>query len=414
MTAHPLSLARAMHMQSQPQTGRHTLAKLDARIGRRTVVFMPTGDTIDRLLFVANGQIGSLAPPRAVHRVVSHNPDVLWGIASRHSYNASSPAAEGMVAFLMLNEKGLKRLADGSLDRTDPDLSLLAAQNERPAGIYTWAIFVPASLVGAIPLVYEKLCAPLYNGVSLYAWAATPDGKRFAETLGFTLGAPLKGAFASHLHYYPRGEALNAAAPAYDSYRKASGPAKATVTVARSFEDLMRVISIRSAVYMAEQDCPYEEEFDGNDLSATHLIGYIGDEPAGCLRLRYFAGFVKMERLAVRHEFRTSKLSFRLVRAGIDLARRKGYRRVYGHVREDLVRFWEVFGFRLIPGRPAFNFSGIMFLEMAGDLAPDPMALHFGDDPYTLVRPEGRWDTPGILECSATRDVRSFAKENRS
>lgn len=414
MTAHPLSLTRAMHMQSQPQTGRHTLAKLDARIGRRTVVFMPTGDTIDRLLFVANGQIGRLAPTHIVHRVVSHNPDSLWGIASRRSYNALSPVAEGMVAFLMLNEKGLKRLADGSLDRANPALSFLAAQNERPAGIYIWASFMPTALVGAIPLVYEKLCAPLYNGVNLYAWAATPNGKRFNEALGFTLGAPLKGAFASQLHYYPRGEALNAAAPAYDSYRKASGPAKATVTVARSFEDLMRVISIRSAVYMAEQDCPYEEEFDGNDLSASHLIGYIGDEPAGCLRLRYFAGFVKMERLAVRHEFRTSKLSFRLVRAGIDLARRKGYRRVYGHAREDLVRFWEVFGFRVVPGRPAFNFSEITFLEMALDLAPDPMALRFGEDPYVFIRPEGRWDTPGILERSATRDVRSFAKENRS
>jgi len=414
MTAHPLSLVRAMHTRTQPKNGRHTLTELGVSISRRTVVFMPTGDTLDRLLVAANRQIGSLAPPRTVRRVVSHNPDSLWGIASRRTYDAASPVAEGMVAFLMLNEKGLRRLGEGSLNRTDPDLSLLAAQNERPAGVYIWASFMPTALVGAIPLVYEKLGTPLYDGVSLYAWAATPNGKRFNEALGFTLGAPLKGAFASHLHYYPRGEALNTAAPAYDTYRKTSGPAKATVTVARSFEDLTRVISIRSAVYMAEQDCPYEEEFDGNDLSATHSIGYIGDEPAGCLRLRYFAGFVKMERLAVRHEFRTSKLAFRLVRAGIDLARRKGYRRVYGHVREDLVRFWEVFGFRLVPGRPAFNFSGITFLEMAGDLAPDPMALYFGDDPYTLVRPEGRWDTPGILEHSAVRDVRSFAKENRS
>ena len=38
------------------------------------------------------------------------------------------------------------------------------------------------------------------------------------------------------------------------------------MTVARSFDDLMRVVSIRSAVYMAEQDCPYEEEFDGTSL----------------------------------------------------------------------------------------------------------------------------------------------------
>ena len=39
---------------------------------------------------------------------------------------------------------------------------------------------------------------------------------------------------------------------------------------------------MRSAVYIGEQECPYEEEFDGNDLAATHLIGYVGNEPAGC------------------------------------------------------------------------------------------------------------------------------------
>ena len=53
------------------------------------------------------------------------------------------------------------------------------------------------------------------------------------------------------------------------------------MTVARSMEDIMRVMSIRSAVYVAEQRCPHDEEFDGNDFSATHLLGYVGDEPAG-------------------------------------------------------------------------------------------------------------------------------------
>ena len=68
-----------------------------------------------------------------------------------------------------------------------------------------------------------------------------------------------------------------------------------SVTVARSLEDMMRVMTIRSAVYMAEQECPYDEEFDGNDFSATHLIGYVGNEPAACLRIRYFADFAKIE-----------------------------------------------------------------------------------------------------------------------
>ena len=418
MTAQPLGLARAMYEVSRPKNEHHTLSELKCdKIGKRTIVFMPTGAAVNQVLANAGKQIHGLADPSVVCRVISHNPDSFWGIASRQSFDATIPEAEGFVAFLMLKEEGVRRLADGTLNRSNPDLSLLAAQNERPAGIYTWAIFAPAALVGAIPLVYEKLCSPLYDGVSLYAWAATPDGKRFAETLGFTLGAPLKGDMAPRLHYYPRGDALSATKPLYDNFQESNKSTRPSVTIARTFEDLMRVVSIRSAVYMAEQDCPYDEEYDGNDLSATHLLGYIGNEPAGCLRIRYFGTFAKFERLAVRHEYRTSKLSFRLVRAGIELCRKKGFRRVYGHSRTDLVRFWNVFGFRTIPDRAEFSFSDVAYVEIMLDIEPDPEALRLGQDPYVIIRPEGRWNEPGILERSATRGVRPVAKvtkENRS
>ena len=53
-----------------------------------------------------------------------------------------------------------------------------------------------------------------------------------------------------------------------------------TIRLARDPNDLMTVTAIRSAVYLAEQDCPIEEEFDGNDLCAAHFLGYIGNEPA--------------------------------------------------------------------------------------------------------------------------------------
>ena len=34
-----------------------------------------------------------------------------------------------------------------------------------------------------------------------------------------------------------------------------------------------------------------------------------------------------------------------------------------------------------------------------------PQSITLNDDPYVLIRPEGRWDTPGILERSASRGV---------
>ncbi|MGY4409630.1 GNAT superfamily N-acetyltransferase [Bradyrhizobium sp. LB7.1] len=98
-----------------------------------------------------------------------------------------------------------------------------------------------------------------------------------------------------------------------------------TIRLARDLSDLMLVTSIRSAVYLAEQDCPFDEEFDGNDMVAAHFIGYVGNEPAGCLRVRFFGDFAKVERLAVRHQYRRSRVSFKLVQASVDYVKRKGF-----------------------------------------------------------------------------------------
>lgn len=170
------------------------------------------------------------------------------------------------------------------------------------------------------------------------------------------------------------------------------------IVVVRTVDELQRAVAVRAIVYMAGQDCPYDEEFDGNDLCGLHLLGWVGDEPAASLRLRFFAGFVKVERLAVRPEFRASSIAFRIVRHGLRLAARKGYRKAYGHAREGLEAFWARFGARAIGPAGAFRFSGHRYTEMELDLPHDPLALAIGGDPLVLIRPEGDWDGAGILE----------------
>ena len=167
----------------------------------------------------------------------------------------------------------------------------------------------------------------------------------------------------------------------------------------------MKVFAIRAATYMNEQACPYEEEFDGNDFCAAHIIGEIGGEPAGCIRIRFFGGFAKLERLAVRPEFRKSSLAFRLVRAAIDYVRQKGFTHIYGHARADLVPFWSRFGFRPVLGRPSFIFSDVSYVEMEGAIVPAEHPIGLGHSPYELIRPEGAWDRPGPLDRSAGRAV---------
>lgn len=380
-------------------TERHGLGGLGLEtLARRFVVFNPNGSAIQAIVADGRREIGNVAAAEVVCRVVTHNPDNLWAIARRSRYDASMPVAEGFFAFLMLNQAGLDALADGSFDGANPDIAHLAAQHEKPAAIYSWAVRAPRGLAAAVPLVFEKISTPLYRDVDIFSWSTTAEGVNFVEAIGFDRGAIIGGKRIARLHWLKRSQDPEPSRPPYDSYRPGAGKKTVAIAVVRTIEDLMRVVAMRSAVYMAEQACPYEEEFDGNDFCGAHLLGYIGDEPAGCIRVRCFASFAKLERVAVRREFRSSRVAHKLIRAAIEFCRAKGYRVLYGHPRIELVRFYSRFGFRPIEGAKPFFFSGLEFLEVALLVEPHADAIAIGDDPYRVIRPEGRWHRAGILE----------------
>lgn len=182
---------------------------------------------------------------------------------------------------------------------------------------------------------------------------------------------------------------------------RSNHPPKLEVRVARSFDDLMMVVAVRALVYCGEQACPYAEEFDGNDFSATHLLGFVDGEPAATIRLRYFGRFAKHERTTVRKEFRGSGISRAIIEYSLDYLRRKGFETVYGHAAVGLKDYWSNIGWQ--PCADAFRFSGHDFLPMTRRLETDAEAFDVSTDPLVLNRPEGDWDRPGILDNSVSR-----------
>lgn len=172
------------------------------------------------------------------------------------------------------------------------------------------------------------------------------------------------------------------------------------VYVVQSLDEFAAMLTIRSRVFQSEQHCPYDEEFDGNDLSgATHLIAVRSGEPLGVMRIRWFADFAKLERFAVLPEARGLTTPIALMEAALRFAARKGYRRVLGHVQTDVVKFWErKAGAYVRPGRPSFSFSGYDYFEVICDLDTPNDVLSIDSPPLVLDRPEGDWDREGVLE----------------
>jgi predicted GNAT family N-acyltransferase len=411
MTEHPLRLVRENTNSVKPENAKHPLGSLDSsKYARHLVLFRAAPAMLDHLIGLARSHLPGMAGPEIVRKILAHNPDCVWVVSRRRNFNPSMPVGEGFFAMLPLTAKGLHRLAIKAFDGSDPDLSLIAKPGEKPAGLYMWGTYAPGILAGGISLFMNEIAAEPYDGVNLYSRPNTPEGVRYNEALGLKKSPTIGAIVAPHLYEFVRKAKRT---PAYDTYRSGASPDGLSVVVARSFDDLMRVVSIRSAVYIGEQECPYDEEYDGNDMSGTHLLGFVGNEPAGCTRIRFFADFAKIERLAVRKEFRTTRLSMQLARASIELARMKGYRVLYSHVQKHMINFNARFGFKILEGRPQFVFSDFDYVEMVAHVEPHPDAITLGADPYKVIRPEGRWHVPGILEASAAREVNRPSIGNR-
>lgn len=175
-----------------------------------------------------------------------------------------------------------------------------------------------------------------------------------------------------------------------------------TVRVVRSLDDLQRVNVLRAITYMSEQACPYDEEFDGNDLCALHLIAFEGAEPAGALRLRFFNGFCKVERVCIEPRRRGGAILVHLMAHAFEIASRKGYRRMLAHMQTRLEEMWRhVMTCRVVDREKSFDFSGYAYLTLEIPLPEHPRAIGFDADPYVLLRPEGEWDRPGVLDARA-------------
>jgi len=354
--------------------------------------------------------LSDLMNDTVLERLLNHNPDLIQIVTG-----AGVP--EGKTVFngaIPLTEAGAAAIVAGQFNGANPDIRHVARADERPVAIYAALIYTPSAFGPAMKALTHYVGRIAPHGCPMFSRAVTEHTRRLFPALGFVPAQSFyPGAPDDLLVVLP--EAATVQAPAVSTNPAGSAAQPITIRVARNLEDLMQVVSIRAATYMSEQECPYGEEFDGNDLHASHFIGEIDGEPAACLRVRYFADFVKFERLAVRAEFRKSRLAFRIVRQAIEHCRCKGYTHVYGHARADLVRFWGTFGFRPISDRPGFTFSGQPYVEMEGAIAPHPKPVSGAGDPFRIIRPEGEWDMPGPLDHSAARAVEQhiYARQRR-
>ena len=128
---------------------------------------------------------------------------------------------------------------------------------------------------------------------------------------------------------------------------------------------------IRQRVFVEEQACPPEEEWDEHDwdgsrADAHHVVAYEDGRPVGTARWRVarWGGrpAAKLERFAVLPEYRGSERGRRLVLHLMEEARAAGHRTLFLHAQAHLERLYAGLGFETVGGR--FIEAGIPHVRM--------------------------------------------------
>ncbi len=138
------------------------------------------------------------------------------------------------------------------------------------------------------------------------------------------------------------------------------------ITPVQSDYDWEKARSIRTQVFIEEQDCPPEEEWDGHDETSRHVLGWVDGRAVATARWRTVPHdeeiVAKLERFAVLPEHRGQGGGTQLVRYVIEDARRAGFDTFLVHAQSHLQDWYEDLGFE-VTGR-TFDEVGIPHVEM--------------------------------------------------
>ncbi|HVV54844.1 MAG TPA: GNAT family N-acetyltransferase [Mucilaginibacter sp.] len=124
--------------------------------------------------------------------------------------------------------------------------------------------------------------------------------------------------------------------------------------------DLEKVFAIRREVFVGEQNCPPELEWENEDMS-HHFLATVNGEPAGASRWRKTDKGYKLERFAVLKKFRGNGIGQELIKAVLaDLPADADH--IYLHAQVQAVSLYERFDF--VKTGPEFTEAGIRHYKM--------------------------------------------------
>ena len=143
--------------------------------------------------------------------------------------------------------------------------------------------------------------------------------------------------------------------------------------IVSSLDELAMALFVRGCVFVEEMEFPYEEEFDGTDSSAFHVLALEDGEPIGTSRVRYLDGAARLERICVRKSYRGQGLGDRLLSYTLSAVDQSGYKRSSVFADGRLVGWYRNHGFEIEREVTYANGTeGFEMLRVPGGEEPKP------------------------------------------
>jgi predicted GNAT family N-acyltransferase len=146
------------------------------------------------------------------------------------------------------------------------------------------------------------------------------------------------------------------------------GAAEIPIRWALDSDELEGAIVVREQVFCREQGVPREDEIDGRDGQALHLLAFTPDgrRVIGTLRLLIDDGQAKVGRVAVERDWRRRGIATRMLASALDRARELGCTSARLAAQLDTRRLYEGAGFAVESG--VFEEAGIAHVWMGRSL----------------------------------------------
>ena len=168
-----------------------------------------------------------------------------------------------------------------------------------------------------------------------------------------------------------------------------------TTKLAVRMEDSLQAFAVRAACFIGELDVPYSEEFDGHDFGATHILAYVGEEPVGAMRVRWFKSFAMTERLAVVQRFRGHNIGQTLLERARKLAESRGCNMLYAQVLPADVGYWQKQGWRRLVAEDE-TAGNKRIIAMVKAVDPDKPLPEVEAPESVVLRREPQLDAAGL------------------